>query len=182
MSASALPHMTADEFIAWTTAQPKGARYELVDGEIYAMASQRSSHALAAFRIARRLAEGVEAAGLDCTVYADGMAVEIDATTVYEPDAIVRRGPQLPGDAVRVSDPLIVVEVLSPSTRAVDTGLKLAGYFRIASLRHYLVVRAEARTVVHHARDESGAISTRIIRDGPLTLEPPGIELRDLFG
>jgi Uma2 family endonuclease len=174
--------MTAHEFIAWTTAQPKGARCELVDGEIYAMASQRSSHALAAFRIARRLAEGVEAAGLDCTVYPDGMPVEIDATTVYEPDAIVRCGPQLPGDAVRVSDPLIVVEVLSPSTRAVDTGLKLAGYFRIASLRHYLVMRAEARTVVHHARDESGAISTRIIRDGPLTLEPPGIELRDLFG
>jgi Uma2 family endonuclease len=182
MSASALPRMTADEFIAWAMERPEGQRYELVAGEVFAMAPQRSGHALAAFQVARRLANAVETAGLPCTVYADGMSVEVDATTVYEPDAMVRCGAALPYGATKVTDPLVVVEVLSPSTRAVDTGLKLGDYFRIPSLRHYLILRVETRTITHHQRDEAGAILTRLVRDGRLTLDPPGIELSDLFG
>ena len=182
MSASALPHMTADEFIAWAMEQPETEHYELVAGIVYAMAPQRSGHALAAFQVARRLAAAVEAAELPCTVYADEMSVEVDATTVYEPDAMVRCGAPLPYDAGTVADPLIIVEVLSPSTRSVDTGIKFTDYFRIASLRHYLIVRAEARTIIHHARDEAGTILTRIVRDGPITLDPPGLVLTDLFG
>ncbi len=49
-------------------------------------------------------------------------------------------------------------------------------------MRHYLIVKTENRTVIHHARDAAGAIATRIIKDGPIILDPPGIELRDVFG
>ncbi len=94
------------------------------------------------------------------------MAVQVDETTVYEPDLLVRCGPPLPDDTVRITDPRLVVEVLSPSSRARDAGLKLADYFRIPSLRHYLIVATDIRTVIHHASDEAGAIITRIIRDG----------------
>ena len=69
------------------------------------------------------------------------MAVEVDEHTVYEPDALVRCGPPLPPNAVKLSDPIIVVEVLSPSTSARDVGAKLADYFRLPSVRHYLIVR-----------------------------------------
>ena len=182
MSASALPRMTADEFIAWAIAQPEGNRYELVAGEVVAMAPQRSGHALTTFAVARRLAEAVEAGRLPCIVYGDGMSVEVDSTTIYEPDALVRCGAPLPYDAIKVTDPLILVEVLSPASRAVDTGLKFTDYFRISSVRHYLIVRAETRTIIHHVRDEAGTILTRIVRDGSLRLDPPGIELSDLFG
>jgi Uma2 family endonuclease len=173
--------MCTDEFIAWAMEQPEGTRYELVAGDVVGMAPERSAHALTKFRIARRFAEAVELAGLACTVYPDGMAVVIDAATVYEPDALVRCGAPLAGDTVRITDPLIVVEVLSPSTRGVDTGAKLTDYFRIPSVRHYLIVRAETRTIIHHARNEAGDISTRIIRDGPVALTPPGITLDDIF-
>src|SRR5689334_15363774 len=94
--------MTSDEFIRWAMARPRGERHELAGGEVIAMAPERAAHALTKFRVARRLAEAIEAAGLPCTVYPDGMAVEIDRETVYEPDALVRCGPPLPGDAVRV--------------------------------------------------------------------------------
>jgi Uma2 family endonuclease len=114
--------MTSDEFISWAMSRPAGERYELVAGEVVAMAPERSAHALLKFRIARRLAEAVEAARLSCTVYPDGMAVEVDEETIYEPDALVRYGTPLPDNAVKVTDPLIVVEVLSPSTRARDAG------------------------------------------------------------
>jgi len=173
--------MTSDEFIGWAMSRPGGERYELAAGEVVAMAPERSSHALVKFRIARRLAEAVEAEGLSCTVYPDGMAVEVDEATVYEPDALVRCGAPLAEDAIKVTDPLIVVEVLSPSTRARDAGAKLEDYFRLPSVRHYLIVKTENQSIIHHARSLDGAIVTRIIRNEPILLDPPGIQLQGAF-
>lgn len=58
--------MTADEFIAWAMKQPEGRHYELVAGEVIAMAPERSGHALAKANVWRRLNEAVEAADLSC--------------------------------------------------------------------------------------------------------------------
>ncbi len=182
MSAPAPARMTSDEFIAWAMSRPRGERYELTAGEVVAMAPERAVHARTKLRVVRRLAEAIEAQGLACETYADGMAVEVDTTTIYEPDALVRCGAPLPDNAIKVTDPVIVVEVLSPSTRARDAGAKLEDYFRLPSMRHSLIVKTENRTVIHHARDAAGAIATRIITDGTITLDPPGIALRDVFG
>ncbi len=180
MSDPVRKRMTSDEFIAW--AMENDQRCELVAGEVVAMAPERVSHGRVKFRIARLLAEAVEAAGLPCEVFTDGMAVEVDAETVYEPDAWLRCGPPLPGDLVKATDPMVVVEVLSPSTRARDKAAKLADYFRIPSVRHYVILIAEVRTLIHHERNAAGAIATRIVQDGMLRLDPPGVELRELFG
>jgi Uma2 family endonuclease len=181
MSDAAPAPMTSDQFIAWAMEQPEGCRYELVAGQVVAMAPERSAHALTKFHVARRLAEAVEREGLICTVYPDGMSVEVDATTTYEPDALVRCGLPLPADAVKLSDPVIVVEVLSPSTRARDSSIKLLDYFRLPSVRHYLIVRTEDSVIIHHARNTDDTILTRIVRDGPIRLDPPGIVVADLF-
>jgi len=173
--------MTVEEFIPWAMARPETERYELVAGEVVAMAPERSLHALTKGRVFRRLAEAVEAAKLPCTVYPDGMAVRVDDYTSYEPDAMVRCGDRLPHEAVVATDPLIIVEVLSPSTRAVDTGNKLTDYFRLPSVRHYLLVRPDKHVVIHHERDAAGVITTRIVQDGAVRLDPPGIELADIF-
>jgi hypothetical protein len=57
---------------------------------------------------------------------------------------------------------------------------KLASYFRLASLQHYLIIRPtdEQSFVIHHQRMPNGDILTRIRRDGALKLEPPGIPLQ----
>src|SRR5205823_801681 len=128
------------------------------------------AHARAKSHIWRRLTEAIEAGNLPCEAYPGGMAVEIDEATTYEPDALVRCGAPLPADAIKVRDPVIVVEVLSPSSLARDSGAKLADYFRLPSVRHYLIVRTEDRVLIHHARGADGAIATHIIRDGPLLL------------
>jgi Uma2 family endonuclease len=172
--------MTSDEFIAWAMEQPKGKRYELFAGKVVGMAPERSAHALAKFRVARRLEEAVERDGLPCTVYPDGMAVVIDETTTYEPDALVRCGPEVPPDTVKLTDPVIVVEVLSQSTRARDHGDKLIDYFRLASVRHYLIVRPEDG-VIHHAWNADGSVLTRIVREGDLVLDQPGLTVTGLF-
>jgi Uma2 family endonuclease len=173
--------MSVDEFIKWAMGRPEGERYELAAGEVVAMVPERSIHAKTKGRVYRRLVEAVEAAGLPCTAYPDGMAVMVDEETIYVPDVMVRCGEDLPDDAVFVTDPVIVVEVLSPSTSAVDTGNKFTDYFRLASVRHYLLIRPDKRTVVHHERDAAGDISTRIVHDGTVRLDPPGLDLADIF-
>jgi Uma2 family endonuclease len=173
--------MTSDEFIAWAMAQPETQHHELIDGEIVSMAPERSAHALTKFHIARQLAAQIEAARLPCQVYPDGMAVAVDDATVYEPDVLVRCGPLLPPNAIKLSDPVVIVEVQSPSTSSRDVGPKLMDYFRLPSVRHYLIVRIENRTITQHSRGENDLILTRIIRDGPILLDPPGITLADCF-
>jgi Uma2 family endonuclease len=107
------------------------------------------------------------------------VAVRIDESTVYEPDAMIRCGPMLPSEVVLIADPAVVVEVVSLSSRSIDTGTKLADYFRVPSVRHYLFVEPAARRVTHHRRAEAGKIIARILgEDATLALDPPGIEVR----
>jgi Uma2 family endonuclease len=171
---------SADEFIAWALEQPEG-RFELDNGVVVAMAPERLSHAIAKRDGMMALHNAIHARGLSCQALPDGMSVRVNDRTVYEPDALVRCGPPLPGDAVEVSDPVIVVEVVSPSSRGIDRGVKLAGYFSLPSVRHYLIVDTDQRVVIHHRRGEEGRIEVQILHDGPLTLDPPGLAI-DISG
>jgi len=170
------PRLTADAFIAWALEQPRG-RYELAGGEIVAIAPERAGHARVKFAAAKALEAGLAARNLGCEAMIDGMSVRIDDLTVYEPGALVRCGTRTPDEATEITDPVIVVEVVSPSSHAIDSGAKLMDYFRLPSVRHYLVVNTDARAVTHHCRDEAGDIATRILRDGALVLDPPGLAL-----
>jgi Uma2 family endonuclease len=168
--------MTADEFLAWAEMQPSG-RYELVGGVVVQMAAERVAHVRAKMAAANALRSAIEAAGALCEAFVDGVAIRIDERTIYEPDALVRCGEPLPGDALEVGDPVVLVEVVSPSSLAVDSGAKLTGYFSLPSVRHYLVVNTDTQVLTHHRRDEEGAIATRILREGRLRLDPPGLGL-----
>jgi Uma2 family endonuclease len=169
--------MTVDQFLAWLDEGPEGARYELVAGEVVAMAPERAAHARRKARIWRALSDAIDAARLPCEALPDGMTVKIDEHTAYEPDAVVHCDEALADEAVIVPAPVIVVEVLSPTTRARDAGAKLADYFRLPSVRHYLLVQTERRTVIHHRRGDGGDIETRIVTAGTVDLDPPGLTL-----
>ena len=72
--------------------------------------------------------------------------------TAFEPDALVYCGPRLPAHSIEVSEPVVVVEVLSEGTAARDHGVKLAGYFSLPSVAHYLILDADDRMAIHHKR------------------------------
>jgi Uma2 family endonuclease len=180
MSDPAVPFFEADDFIAWAVDRPEGEHWELVGGRPVAMAPERAAHVRAKQRITERLGAAIRQAGLPCEVFVDGMAVQVDQKTVYEPDVVMRCGPALLDDAIKITDPVIVVEVVSPSSRSRDTGVKLADYFRIASLGHYVIVRTEDRVLIHHARAEGGDILTRVVHGGRLDFGG-GLVLDEVF-
>jgi Uma2 family endonuclease len=167
--------MTVDEYLAWAQGRP--GRFELYAGIVYAMAPERAGHAELKYAVQTALLAAIRRAGVPCHMLPDGMTVRVDRDTAHEPDALVYCGQKLADAAVEVPNPAIVVEVLSPSTRHVDASAKLAGYFRIPSVQHYLIVDPDKRLLVHHARGDADAIATRIVREGRLRLDPPGIDV-----
>lgn len=170
------PHkMTVDEYLSWAEGQP--GRYELYGGVVYAMTPERARHAEVKFAVQLSLVNGIRSAGLNCRMLPDGMTVRVDEHTAHEPDALVYCGEKLPGSAVEVPNPVIVVEVLSPSTRFIDASAKLAGYFSRPSVQHYLIVDPDKPLVVHHRREQGSTLSTRILHEGTISLTPPGIEV-----
>ena len=164
------------EFRQWAEMQPRG-RYERVGGEVVAMAPERAAHVRVKMRVWQALDRAIHAAGLDCEAFGDGVTVEIGEDTDYEPDAIVACGERLADDAIAAPTPIVVVEVLSPSTQSVDTGVKFTDYFRVPSIQHYLIIRADRRGVVHHRRGDGDRIETRLIAGGRIDLDPPGINV-----
>lgn len=173
--------MTVDEYLAWAEAQP--GRYELLDGAVFAMSPEGAGHAEKKAAVHAALLAGIRARRLPCFVLPDGMTVRINDVTAYEPDALLYCGTKLLPSAIEVPNPMIVVEVLSPSTRHIDLSAKLADYFRLPSIAHYLIVDPAKPRIVHHARGAGDTILTRIVSEGSVKLDPPGLEfaLADIY-
>jgi Uma2 family endonuclease len=175
MTALPLPRMTVDEYLAWAASTP--GRYELYDGSVYAMSPEGAEHAEVKFAVQAALASSIKARGLPCRMMPDGMTVRVDAKTAFEPDALVYCGERVARGAFEIPNPVIIVEVLSPSTRRIDVTKKLAGYFQLPSVAHYLIVDPTKPLIVHYTRGENDKIDARFVKDGVIALEPPGLEL-----
>ena len=161
----ALPkRLTVDEFLAWAARQTEG-KYEFVDGAVIMQQAQNWGHSRVKFEVALALREAIRAAEVACYVASDGPTVRISKHKAFVPDALVAPLPEPAFDSLEITNPIIVVEVLSPSTVRLDTTTKLDGYFKISNVKR------------------AAAVKTRIVRKGGLALNPPGIEIRpsDLF-
>ncbi|MBX9697839.1 MAG: Uma2 family endonuclease, partial [Acetobacteraceae bacterium] len=143
--------LTLEAFRRWAE-QQAGGRYELSAGAIVAMAPERVAHTRAKMRAWLLLRNAILAARLPCEAFGDGISVAVDELTSYEPDVVVNCGEPADPDAIAAPRPLVVVEVTSPSNSRVDLTTKLADYFRVPTIRHYLILHLARRVVIHHRR------------------------------
>jgi Uma2 family endonuclease len=165
--------MTAEEFAIWSEARPE-KHWELFDGVPQLQQSQNWGHARHLRIIERLLEDAIAASGLGLYVGGQGLVVKAGPHIVFEPDIVVFAG--LMGDRdIITPDPIVVVEVLSPSTEKKDLTVKLAGYFNVPAIQHYLIVDWEDREIIHHRREGAGLAKPVIVREGSLVLEPPGL-------
>ncbi len=143
--------MTVEEYLAFEEEQPE--RYEYFQGEVYAMTGATFRHALIVQNVSVRLAE--RARGGPCSVLTHGLKVQIGNDRVYYPDVLAVCG-HVPGDALVLRDPCLIVEVTSPSTRRIDRGEKLEGYLTLPALEAYVIVDHRRRRVDRHWRGGGG--------------------------
>ena len=169
--------MTFDEFLAWSSRQERG-RYEFIDGEILEMPAEGLEHNLVKLALANIFRDAAKAAGFAGTAVTDGMTVRTKGgTRGREPDAALTATPMTDRKAMVLPDPLIVAEVVSPSSERDDTGDKLDEYFSVPTIQHYLIVRPDKKLIVHHSRGDGGALRTTFVTGPALTLDPPGLTL-----
>ncbi len=98
--------MSADAFLEWAEAQDEG-RYQLIGGEIVAMAPERVEHAHVKFQAAKALDAAISEAKLPYRAFVDGVGVKIDDSFVFEPDALVNRGAPIPRGSLIAPNPVI---------------------------------------------------------------------------
>jgi Uma2 family endonuclease len=197
---AALPRMTVEEFVLWSEQQPSG-KYELEDGYVVvkrlpwgqttpaladgtpSMQSERAPHTRAKLAAVIALKVAIGKSGVPCEAFTEGLTVKITDQRGYEPDALVNYGDKV-GNELIAPNPIIVVEVLSPSTAAKDMGVKVRDYFTVPSMQHYLIVDLDRRVVIHHQRHTVADLLTSFHSTGAIRLDPPGIvvEAEDMFG
>jgi Uma2 family endonuclease len=175
--------LTVDEFLAWAARQPEG-KYELFDGVVVTQQAQKWEHSKVKLQVAIALRDAIMRAGVPCYVASDGPTVRISRHKAFVPDALVAPLPEPESDDLEINNPIVAIEVLSPSTERTDNTTKVRGYFKVASVRHYLIVDPAGHTVMRYSRGRGGALTRRVFRKGAVVLKPPGIEvpLSDMFG
>jgi Uma2 family endonuclease len=168
-----LAPLTADEFLHWETLQP--TRNEFIGGRIYAMVGASKRH----FRVVRAVAAQLEAhlAGSPCQVYDESVKLRAGEDVFY-PDILVSCDARDAEDEYLVRYPLLIAEVLSPSTSQYDVTAKAEIYRGIQSLKEILFVNVARQSLTLVRRSDSGWVLRDFAADEPVTLESVQLTLR----
>jgi Uma2 family endonuclease len=158
--------MTVAEFLTWN--HGTDTRYELIDGRPVAMAPVAPSHSIIVVNLSHELK-----ARLTAPCYAGseaGIEHPDRDDTFYEADIVISCTPVAPGMMV-IPNPVVVIEVLSPSTVEHDRGRKAYDYRRIPSLQEIVLVASEQRRVEVWRRRGAKWEIEDLIGDATLELE-----------
>ena len=146
---TAQTYLTPGEYLTWERKQPFKNEYH--NGYIIAMSGASRTHNLITMNIANQLYN--QLMEQECEVYANEMRVRTSPTVSYfYPDvAVVCGEPRFEDDTFdTLINPIIVIEVLSPSTAAFDRGEKFEHYKQLASLQEYILISQDSVRVEHY--------------------------------
>ena len=169
------PRMRVADFIAMIRERPDEERWELLDGDAVLMAPPGERHQQIVSNLLAALRPLVAKFG--CRAL-PGLGLRNDFVDDYAPitDVVVRCGPLLTDGYAR--DPLIVAEVLSPSTLNNDRGRKAAFYQGLQTLSAYLIVYADEARVELWSRGNGPDATLRVLgRDDTIPLPDLGGEI-----
>lgn len=150
-------------------------RYEYFDGGIFDMAGGSPDHARIGGNIYARLQERLR--GRECEAFNSEMRIKVPAAPPYRyPDASVVCGKAVFEDVlgqIMLVNPVLIVEVLSKSTKGYDLTEKFLAYQSIDSFKEYLVVSQTQPQVIQHLKQADGRWLRHDITDsnGSVTLE-----------
>jgi Uma2 family endonuclease len=166
-----------------TLEEESSVRHEYLDGEIYAMAGGSPDHAALAASLISAI-RGQVPSGF--RMFTSDLRVRIAATgfSTYPDAAVVcGRTQRATDDRLAVVNPVLLIEVTSPSTEDYDRNEKLRHYKSIPSLREVVIASHREPHLTLHRREDSGWISLTATRGGVLTLASVGarIEVDDVY-
>lgn len=166
--------LSPDEYLAWEPTQD--VRHEYHHGEVFPMPGGTSAHAELIVQLI--VAFGVALRGTECTVRSEAMRVQITPDDYVYPDLTVTRG-EAAFATTRTSllNPVLVADVLSPSTRSYDLGEKFQLYRSVASVEEVLFVDSDRRRAEVGRRTDDGWTLSGPVDGGTLRLASVDVAL-----
>ena len=139
-------------------------RSEYVNGEILAMAGASREHNLIVTNLVREVSLALR--GKPCETYSNDMRVQVNQTRYAYPDLVVACGqPQfIDGQLDTLTNPIVIIEVLSPTTAVDDRSWKFAHYRRLGTLTDYVMLSQFQPFVEHYTRQGDQWVLTELIR------------------
>jgi Uma2 family endonuclease len=155
---------TYAEYVSFESAS--NVKHEYLDGQIYAMAGGTPDHAALQAAVVGLLYAQLRAGR--CRAHSSDLRIHVLATDLATyPDVTIVCGPrQLDKDGISVTNPILLVEVLSRSTEEYDRGEKFAHYKRIPTLRQYVLVSQYERKVEVWTREGDITWTLAVSTDG----------------
>ncbi|MCX4247595.1 Uma2 family endonuclease [Paraliomyxa miuraensis] len=169
--AAASSSMTEDEYLAFERASQE--KHEYANGELFAMSGGTGDHAAIAANLIGELRNALFGRG--CRVHTSDMRVKIPNTPRYVyPDAsVVCSKPEYADDTKdTLTNPQVVIEVLSESTEAYDRGEKFAAYQTIPSMAYYVIASQTKPRIEIFTRQDDGGWLLRTYGAGELAALP----------
>lgn len=154
MEARAHHYLTEEQY--WALDETAPIKYEYYGGRIYAMSGGSPTHAVIASNLI--IALGTQLRGRQCRVVGSDQRVIVEATGLQTyPDVVVYCNPSRFYERQKdtLTTPVLIVEVLSPSTEPYDRTTKLDNYKQMPSLQHYLLVAQDQVRVEHFQRHDN---------------------------
>lgn len=151
MSSQPKLRCTPEEYLALE--RKADYKSEYVNGEIFAMSGASEQHNLIVLNVA--VALHTQFRNRPCKVYANDMRVKVSPTGLYTyPDVVALCGePQFDDDQKdTLLNPVVIIEVLSPSTEAYDRGGKFGHYRKLAALQEYVLLSQDKPHIEHYMR------------------------------
>lgn len=170
MAEAAQTFRNLEDFLAWERQQPD--RWEWYGGAPVAMTGASSAHNLICGSVYNALRNALRPRG--CRAYLESMKVQVAGTLLY-PDVVATCSRIADRDDI-ATEPVIVVEIVSPSSSSYDRNAKRALYRLIPTLQHYLVVSQTRAMVEVDTRTDDGWSTAHVIGLGA-TVELPGLGL-----
>jgi Uma2 family endonuclease len=168
-----LVKLTAEEYLE--REQQQETRNEFIDGQIFAMVGTTMAHNRIAGNVYALLHAQVRGTG--CTAFVSDMKVKLE-NRFYYPDVLVSCE-RFDGKKLFVTEPVLIIEVLSDSTAETDRREKLTGYQQPPSLQCYLLVAQNDRLVTVYRKDEGGNWLISAAQGGEC-LDLPGLPCGDI--
>jgi Uma2 family endonuclease len=125
-------------------------RHEYVNGQVFAMSGASKSHNRICLNLSGLIEEHLD--GTSCSVYVVDLKLRIEkADCFYYPDLMVTCEP-FDADQYVITEPVLIIEVLSPSTRQTDLREKLAAYKSIHTVKQYVIIYQDRMRIELHQR------------------------------
>lgn len=152
----AIKYVTVEEYLQME--ETSDERHEYFDGEVFAMAGTSFAHNEISANVQGAIWQFLQ--GKRCRIYSNNLKVHVKTKSafVYPDLAIICNGPVfLEGRKDIVTNPSVIIEILSPFTQDFDHGKKFMFYRQIPTLREYILISSMEVLAEKFVREESGA-------------------------